>query len=364
MHCDDIHEMLSAYIDEVLDEQDVLEVEKHVRTCDSCRQELAALRETVKILNSLGEVTPPEEFRSQLILRLRTEGHEAGEEIILSDGKLSGLRQWLSGINKHLVAAVLMIGLGIGTGLYQLSLTSGHQAYDLLMKTSQDSAAESPGSTRQQTSEAAAPEIATPELAANLPMASKAAPPDQSESNTDSGETDAGPRGKMAAGFTSNIEQSSPGFEGEAQSKAQIEPQNPVSEPAPTAAADLPAPADNSASKQAEDGSNILNTPTSGQAQNQAVRPLRSMADSGAASAPGNAAGNAANNAADNVHEQPGMDSALSREMSKTAASPTAKVKSDNYLPRSAWWVLPGILVAGGCGLVGYYLGRRREKKS
>lgn len=132
MQCNDIREMLSAYIDGVLDEPEMLVVEDHIRICSFCSQELTALRETVKLLNSLGEVRPPEGFRSQVLLRLEAIPEEAARETGLDDGStLTGVRQWFGGINKYLVAAVLMIGLGIGTGLYKLGVLAGPSAINL-----------------------------------------------------------------------------------------------------------------------------------------------------------------------------------------------------------------------------------------
>ncbi|WP_258359613.1 anti-sigma factor family protein [Moorella sulfitireducens] len=55
MNCNNCREMLSSYIDGVLTTTERLAVEKHLRWCDSCRQELDALRRTVDLLKNWSE---------------------------------------------------------------------------------------------------------------------------------------------------------------------------------------------------------------------------------------------------------------------------------------------------------------------
>lgn len=126
MQCKEIQEMLSAYIDRALEEQEMLAVENHINACSICYQELAALQETVKLLQALGEVAPPEEFRGQLLVKLRALPTETSVgENATGTPKLNLMRRWFGGINKYLVAAVIMIGLGMGTGIHKLdTLTS------------------------------------------------------------------------------------------------------------------------------------------------------------------------------------------------------------------------------------------------
>ncbi|MHB9096036.1 MAG: DUF4349 domain-containing protein [Eubacteriales bacterium] len=118
MQCSEIKEMLSAYIDDVLDERERSEVENHIRTCSICFQELTDLQETVNLLRTLGQVNPPEEFRDQLRERL---GREAVPARKGSGGWHDNLRHWASGSKKYLAAAVIIVGLGVGAGLYSLS---------------------------------------------------------------------------------------------------------------------------------------------------------------------------------------------------------------------------------------------------
>lgn len=117
MQCSEIREILSAYIDEVLDDLEKKEVENHIRTCSQCLQELTDLQKTVQLLQSLGEVTPPEGFRDAWREKLAKEPKPVGG--VISRAKLK-LGQILSGHKRQLVAAVIIVGLGIGAGVYSL----------------------------------------------------------------------------------------------------------------------------------------------------------------------------------------------------------------------------------------------------
>lgn len=123
MQCSEIREMLSSYIDHVLDPTDRAKVEEHIGSCGSCRQELADLKETVRLVSSLGEVLPPEGFREQLMNKLKQEPAPAKLELIDKQtlnrfGRFAG---WFSGTRKYAAAAVIIIGLGVSMGIYQLN---------------------------------------------------------------------------------------------------------------------------------------------------------------------------------------------------------------------------------------------------
>lgn len=128
MQCSEIREMLSSYIDDVLDPADRAKVEGHIGSCGTCRQELADLKETVRLVSSLGEVLPPEGFREQLMNRLKQEPAPVkpeltGKQTVNRFGRLDG---WFSGTRKYAAAAVIIIGLGVSMGIYQLSQTGYH----------------------------------------------------------------------------------------------------------------------------------------------------------------------------------------------------------------------------------------------
>lgn len=70
MNCGEIKELLSEYVDEVLDATTKSLVEEHLSTCKACQKEFASLKTMVKELGSLEPVAPPKDFLYQLHERL------------------------------------------------------------------------------------------------------------------------------------------------------------------------------------------------------------------------------------------------------------------------------------------------------
>jgi len=70
MECAKIRELLSEYIDGILDEQTKARVDKHLLTCEDCTEELASLRAVVDKLGSLESVEAPGDFLDKLHQRM------------------------------------------------------------------------------------------------------------------------------------------------------------------------------------------------------------------------------------------------------------------------------------------------------
>jgi hypothetical protein len=60
--CSKTRDLLSGYMDQRLNPEEVAHVEGHLRTCPGCREELESLRATVALLHRLPEVTPSRSF--------------------------------------------------------------------------------------------------------------------------------------------------------------------------------------------------------------------------------------------------------------------------------------------------------------
>ena len=60
--CSKIRGLLSGYMDQRLDPEEVAHVEGHLRACLRCREELESLRATVALLHRLPEMTPSRRF--------------------------------------------------------------------------------------------------------------------------------------------------------------------------------------------------------------------------------------------------------------------------------------------------------------
>ncbi|MBP1741533.1 MAG: hypothetical protein H6Q48_3826 [Deltaproteobacteria bacterium] len=81
--CSEIRDLLSEYMDDVLDAKAKALADEHLRTCPACRQELDSLKAVVKGLGSLEGVKAPAHFLDQLHKRMER------------PSKLSKIREWL-----------------------------------------------------------------------------------------------------------------------------------------------------------------------------------------------------------------------------------------------------------------------------
>jgi len=72
MQCHNIYEMLSPYIDGMLESSQVVQVEEHLAACAECRLEYEKLRTAVELVRGLPEVLPPPEFHENLRQKLQS----------------------------------------------------------------------------------------------------------------------------------------------------------------------------------------------------------------------------------------------------------------------------------------------------
>jgi hypothetical protein len=80
MKCIEISELLSLYIDNMLDENQVREVEEHLSSCDACRSEYNELKETVELLGQAEMIPVPDEFSFRLKKALKEEKQKMIDE--------------------------------------------------------------------------------------------------------------------------------------------------------------------------------------------------------------------------------------------------------------------------------------------
>lgn len=109
MRCHDICEMLSAYIDGMLDSSQVVQVEKHIANCPKCKLEYDDLRMTVELVRGLPEVAPPPEFHDKLHQHLASLPTPTVE-----DKKVSFINKLVWGKWSRTVAAAAAIFLTVG----------------------------------------------------------------------------------------------------------------------------------------------------------------------------------------------------------------------------------------------------------
>jgi hypothetical protein len=70
MDCDEIKDLLSAYVDDLLKGESRALVEEHLSSCKACEQEWVSLKALVRELGSLESVEPPKDFLDQLNERI------------------------------------------------------------------------------------------------------------------------------------------------------------------------------------------------------------------------------------------------------------------------------------------------------
>jgi len=60
--CDRVRELLSPYIDDELHSEERLKVQAHLESCQSCREELESIRETVSLIRGMPVIEPRRSF--------------------------------------------------------------------------------------------------------------------------------------------------------------------------------------------------------------------------------------------------------------------------------------------------------------
>jgi anti-sigma factor RsiW len=112
----DLHDQAPAYVLDALDPEDRWTYERHLDTCERCREEVAALREIAGDLAYAAEgPEPPPELRDRILSAARSEPRIAPVVPLR--------RRWL--FPTTAVAAVAAACAAIGLGLWANSLRSG-----------------------------------------------------------------------------------------------------------------------------------------------------------------------------------------------------------------------------------------------
>lgn len=78
MKCERIRQLMSAYIDNEMNEVDKIKFEKHIATCPQCKEEYELLKDIVNECSDVNEVELPENFREELHnMLLKAEGRKS-----------------------------------------------------------------------------------------------------------------------------------------------------------------------------------------------------------------------------------------------------------------------------------------------
>lgn len=100
MNCNEIRELLSLYIDNNMDEEQMIEIEKHLLVCDACKIEFEEMVLVINAMKNLPEVEIPTQFDS----RLREGLKKAAESSRKADKKNKRIRY-------SSIAAIFLIGI-------------------------------------------------------------------------------------------------------------------------------------------------------------------------------------------------------------------------------------------------------------
>jgi len=114
MKCNEIRELLSLYIDQMLDESQLKEIEEHLSVCETCRKEYNELKEMLGLLGQTEMIPVPDAFNFRLKKALKEEKQNMTDAGII--GKpLKKKSQWRILTS---VAAVFAVGV-LSFGLYR-----------------------------------------------------------------------------------------------------------------------------------------------------------------------------------------------------------------------------------------------------
>ncbi len=128
MKCEQIRELLSAYIDDMLDADTRKEVEAHLGVCASCVREEKALRNTVRELNSLEKAGAPDDFLRNVRQRIeRRNEFERMMRPVFSSKVAAQLK--LTGVLVTVILGIAVYkifepGMGLRPGFRQITLQS------------------------------------------------------------------------------------------------------------------------------------------------------------------------------------------------------------------------------------------------
>lgn len=107
MKCTEIRELLSLYIDNMLDENQVREVEEHLSSCDACRKEYNELKEIMELIGQAEMIPVPDEFSFRMKKALREEKQKMIDEGLIAR-PLKKKKQWRIITS---IAAVFAVGV-------------------------------------------------------------------------------------------------------------------------------------------------------------------------------------------------------------------------------------------------------------
>lgn len=115
MQCRDICEMLSPYIDGMLESSQAVQVEEHLAACAACRLEYDDLRAAVEFVRELPEVELPREFHDELRQKLQA---LPGPAVTAGQSTRINRAFWAKWTKALAAAALIFLAVGVSTLWY------------------------------------------------------------------------------------------------------------------------------------------------------------------------------------------------------------------------------------------------------
>lgn len=116
MKCENIRELMSAYIDDEINEVDKAKLEKHLAQCPQCMEEYELLKDLVIECSEIDEVELPEDFREELHSRL-IEARSGRNNGIVGFVKKNKWKTATGAVAAVLIFAISMNSLGTPKGV-------------------------------------------------------------------------------------------------------------------------------------------------------------------------------------------------------------------------------------------------------
>lgn len=109
MKCNECIEILSAYLDGQLSEEEVKVVEAHLAECKLCQKTLNHLKLIISGLHNSEEVEVPEPFHQDLMERLKNESLQTKQQIHMKKTKIPHYIGYVGGLAVALVATFFIL---------------------------------------------------------------------------------------------------------------------------------------------------------------------------------------------------------------------------------------------------------------
>ena len=119
---------LSLLIDGELPEDQKDKVRKHLRACETCRNELSRLQSVDRLLTDLPQIEPSDRFDRQFWEKVNSLKYQKNKRL-----KKEGLFNWISlwGLKPSLAAAAAVLAIAAGVLLYVKSSTQPLNSEDV-----------------------------------------------------------------------------------------------------------------------------------------------------------------------------------------------------------------------------------------